>query len=131
MSLLRRLPHLTLLLSLTLSFFTSFSLPVFADSLADQKLCSEITDADLRAAAGCTSTATSPDSFITTIVNTLLLAVGFFAVIMIIFSGFQIITSAGNSTGVQKGKKTLIYALVGLVVSLSAYLIINYVLDLF
>lgn len=61
------------------------------------------------------------------IVNTvggiaILLSVAFVA-----FGGFKYATSAGDANGLQKAKNTILYALIGLAVSLSAYAIMNLV----
>lgn len=64
----------------------------------------------------------------TTIVNVLLFIIGAVSVIMIIFGGFRYVTSGGDSGGVTSAKNTILYAVVGLVVALLAYAIVNFVL---
>ena len=54
---------------------------------------------------------------------------GMIAVVMIIVSGIKMTTSAGNPGAVQKAKMTLLYAIIGLVIAILAYAIINFVLD--
>lgn len=105
-------------------------LTTLADSLAEQDLCDKITDDALRSAAGCSSSGTA-DSLAGTVVNFLLYGVGLASVVMLIFGAVQIATSAGNASNVEKGKKTIIYSLIGLIISVFAYAIVNYVLDLF
>lgn len=65
----------------------------------------------------------------TTIVNVLLFIIGAVSVIMIIFGGFRYVTSGGDSGGVTSAKNTILYAIVGLVVAVLAYAIVNFVLD--
>lgn len=65
---------------------------------------------------------------LTTITNILLFIVGALSVIMIIIGGLRYVTSGGNSTSVTAAKNTILYAIVGLVVSFLAYAAINYVL---
>lgn len=62
------------------------------------------------------------------IINWIIGIVGLLAVIMIIVSGFQMTVSGGNSAKVAKAKNTLIYSVVGLVIALLAYAIVNFVL---
>jgi len=62
------------------------------------------------------------------VINILLTVVGIVAVIMIIVGGIKYITSAGDSSGVSSAKNTILYAVVGLVVALMAFAIVNYVL---
>ena len=52
---------------------------------------------------------------------------GILAVVMIIVSGFQMSMSAGDAGAVTKAKNTLIYSVVGLVVSLFAFAIVTFV----
>ena len=67
------------------------------------------------------------DGLIKTVVNVLLWAVGILSVIMIIFSGFRYITSAGDSSKTKSAQSTLIYSVVGLIVAIMAYAIVNMV----
>ena len=55
----------------------------------------------------------------------LLFFVGGLSVIYIIVGGIQYITSAGNSGGTEKAKKTITYAIGGLALALSTGAIIN------
>lgn len=55
----------------------------------------------------------------------LLFFVGGLSVIFIIVGGIQYITSAGNSGGTEKAKKTITYAVGGLALALSTGAIIN------
>ena len=64
---------------------------------------------------------------IKTVVNVLLWAVGILSVIMIIFSGFRYITSAGDASKTKSAQSTLIYSVVGLIVAIMAYAIVNMV----
>ena len=64
---------------------------------------------------------------IKTVVNVLLWAVGVLSVIMIIFSGLRYITSAGDASKTKSAQSTLIYSVVGLIVAIMAYAIVNMV----
>lgn len=79
--------------------------------------------------AVCKSTADDANSLINTIVNLMIFFIGVVAVIVIIVSGFTYVTSNGNKEQVTKAKNTLTYAIVGLVVAILAYAIVNWVLD--
>lgn len=50
------------------------------------------------------------------------------AVIMVIYGGYQYITSAGNEEKATAGRQTLIYALIGIVIVLLSFVIVNAVL---
>jgi len=65
----------------------------------------------------------------TQITNTILAAVGLIAVIMLIFGGLRYIISGGDQKKVTDAKNTILYAIVGLIISLLAYAIVDFVLD--
>lgn len=68
------------------------------------------------------------DGLIKTVVNILLWAVGILSVIMIIFSGFRYITSSGDASKTKSAQSTLIYSVVGLIVAIMAWAIVNMVI---
>ncbi len=68
---------------------------------------------------------------IQTIVNVLLWVVGALSVIMIIFSGIRYVTSAGDAAKTKAAQNSLIYAVVGLIVAIFAWAIVNMVIDKF
>ena len=68
------------------------------------------------------------NSIITIIINTLLIVIGMVAVIMIIMGGISYATSQGDPSKVKKGKDTILYGIIGLVVALLAFAIVNFVL---
>ncbi len=84
--------------------------------------------------ANCAKGNGQPDDLqtqITTITNTLLLVVGIAAVIMLIVGGFQYIFSSGDQARVGSAKNTILYAIIGIVVALLAYAIVNFVVGRF
>jgi len=75
----------------------------------------------------CTGKKTDVNDIFKTIVNVLLFIVGVIAVIMIIVSGVRYTASAGNANSVAAAKNTLLYSIIGLVVAIFAYAIVNYI----
>lgn len=67
----------------------------------------------------------------TTITNVLLFLVGAISVIMIIFGGFRYVVSGGNATSISAAKNTILYAVVGIIVAILAYAVINFVITSF
>jgi len=65
---------------------------------------------------------------LTTIVNALLFIIGFLSVIMLIFGGLRYIISGGNAAAVTTAKNTILYAIVGLIIAIFAYAIVNFVI---
>lgn len=66
---------------------------------------------------------------VTNITNVLLFFVGALSVIMLIIGGLRYVVSGGNSTAVTAAKNTVLYAIVGLVISFLAYAAINFVIN--
>lgn len=72
---------------------------------------------------------TSFTSILKKIINILSLLVGAIAVIMIIVGGFRYVTSAGSDSATGAAKKTILYAIVGLVIVALAQVIVHFVLN--
>lgn len=70
-------------------------------------------------------------SRVRTIVNILLYILGAIAVVMIILGGIRYTTSNGDSSAITSAKNTILYAVVGLVVAILAYAIVNFVITSF
>ena len=87
---------------------------------------SEITSGMNATSAG-TSTPTDANVVIKNVTNIMFFIIGAIAVVMIIYSGIRYTTSAGNPAGVTAAKNSLIYSIVGLVVAILAYAIVNFV----
>ena len=64
---------------------------------------------------------------IKTIIDTLLFITGMVAVIMIVIGGLRYVTSNGDSNQASQAKNTILYAVIGLVVAIMAYAIVNFV----
>ena len=62
------------------------------------------------------------------VINIILSVLGIIAVIVIIIGGFTYMTSAGDSAKLTKAKNTILYGIVGLVIALLAFAIVNFVL---
>lgn len=69
-----------------------------------------------------------PGSIWTNIINTLIFVIGAVAVIMIVIGGFRYVISGGDSGQINSAKNTILYAVVGLVVALMSYGIVNFIL---
>ena len=77
---------------------------------------------------GVSETASDPQTLVKQFVNIFLFAVGALSVIMLIWGGIRYTTSAGDSNKVTAAKNTVWYAIVGLVVAILAYAIVNMVI---
>jgi len=68
------------------------------------------------------------NSIVRTIIDTLIFVIGMVAVVMIILGGISYATSQGDPNKVKKGKDTILYGIIGLVISLLAFAIVHFVL---
>lgn len=73
------------------------------------------------------NTPTDLNSIISKGVSVLLYVVGFAAVIMVIIGGFMYILSAGDSGKAAKAKDTILYAVIGIAITMLAYAIVSFV----
>ena len=91
--------------------------------------------AQTEAEAACADSATAKQElqngltgFIKNIINILLFIIGAIAVIMIIIGGIRYVVSNGDSSQTTAAKNTILYAVVGLVIAMMAYAIVNWVI---
>ncbi len=63
------------------------------------------------------------------IIDVVLGLIGLLAVIVIIIGGVTFVTSQGDAAKVTKGKNTILYGVIGLVVALLAFAIVNFALS--
>ena len=71
------------------------------------------------------------EAIMTNIINTILIVLGMIAVIMIIVGGIRYTTSNGDSSQIQSAKNTIMYAVIGLVVAILSFAIVNFVIGAF
>jgi hypothetical protein len=72
-----------------------------------------------------------PTGIFKTITNVLLFIIGAVSVIMLIIGGIRYVVSGGDSSAVTGAKNTILYAIVGIVVALLAYALVNFVIGSF
>lgn len=70
-------------------------------------------------------------SMVRIIINTLLIVLGMIAVVMIVIGGIRYTTSNGDSSAIKGAKDTILYAVVGLIVAIMSYAIVNFVVGAF
>lgn len=78
--------------------------------------------------------AAGPSSLVSSIriiTNTILFAAGVIAVVMLIIGGIKYATSAGDPKTTKSAQDTILYSVVGIVVALLGYAIVNFVLGQF
>lgn len=88
--------------------------------------CSQNSDT-----AVCKAQGDSLGPMITTVINILLYVLGAIAIVMIVIGGIRYTTSGGDSSGIKSAKDTILYSVIGLIVAMMAYTIVNFVLGRF
>lgn len=99
-------------------------------------LCPDGSESTTNDLTGCNDLSNSGGVFeeddlmstLTVIINVVVGVVGFVAVVMIIMGGISFATSQGDTSKVAKARNTILYGVVGLVVALLAFAIVNFVL---
>jgi len=122
----RTIVYFSLLSAVAASFLTIASAPAsmaFNMSISDGANSARGADqvADLFGAEGIFNTVT----------NVLLFVIGAISVIMIIIGGLRYVLSGGDSGNVTAAKNTILYAVVGIIVAILAYAIVNFVISSF
>lgn len=69
------------------------------------------------------------DSIIKNIIDFALMAIVVVSVFMLILGGFKYTTSNGDSNKVTSAKNTIMYAIIGLVIAIFSYAIVNFVVS--
>ncbi len=69
-------------------------------------------------------------TFIQSVVQVLVTLAGVIASLFFVWGGITYITSSGNPESLDRAKKTILYAAIGLVISIAALVITNVVTDL-
>lgn len=91
------------------------------------KHCDKMDEAQ-KAAAGCDLTGN--DNAVNNVVNIINVGIsigGILAIFFIVVGGIQIATSQGDPSKFSKGKNTILYAVIGLIVMLVSYAIVVFV----
>jgi len=66
--------------------------------------------------------------YITIVINVLLGLIGVVAVIMLIIGGFRYVLSQGDEKATKGAKDTILFAIIGIVVAILAFAIVNFVI---
>lgn len=94
----------------------------------DKEICSGL-DAEQAIAAGCSAGGeTELYKTVRSIFTVVISVIGVIAVIAVIYGGITFMTSAGDPGKITKGRRILIFGVVGVAVSLLAFAIVNFVL---
>jgi hypothetical protein len=104
-----------------------------SDCNADQITNNASTD-PLKAGAACSQGGSQKDTLFgnggifTVIANTLIFLIGAISVIYLIVGGLRYVTSGGDSKAVTAAKDTILYAIVGVVVAVVSFALVQFVI---
>lgn len=115
------------LLSILMLSLVALSGVIVQPVMAADDICSDGSiDEALKEAAGCNTSKTA-DAVVNSVLQVVTGFLALVAVCVMIFGGFTYITSTGDAAKVNKAKHIIMYGIVGLVVSLLAFVIVRFV----
>jgi cbb3-type cytochrome oxidase subunit 3 len=77
------------------------------------------------------NTSATFETIISKVITMVLELMGVIFLILAIYGGFKWMTAAGNEESVEKAKKTITNAILGLVIVLAAYAIVKFIVEIF
>lgn len=128
----------SLLIVPALALGLSLALPALQPATANAATCDTSAKSGLAGGAGCSqsekdqpSNLFGPDGIFKTVTNVLLYIIGAISVIMLIIGGIRYTISNGDSSAITNAKNTILYAVIGIVVAILAYALVNFVITSF
>lgn len=127
----------SLLIVPALALGLSFAGGIVSTPTALAAECPQGVEGGLGGGAGCAqgtgqqADLFGPSGIFKTITNVLLFIIGAISVIMLIIGGIRYVVSGGDSGAVTSAKNTILYAVVGIVVAILAYAMVNFVITSF
>ncbi len=110
--------------------------PASAEGVVNQVICPDGTKSNDGTYKGCSADQGGVQGqqddlmgVLNVVINVVLGVVGFVAVAMIIMGGISYTTSQGDAAKTTKARNTILYGVVGLVIALLAFAIVNFVLS--
>ena len=91
-------------------------------------VCSSSASPEVKKAAGCSGGSDDLPNVIINILNAIIGVAGFISVIWIIIGGVSYMTSAGDPSKTKKARDTILYACIGLIICVLAFVIVNFVI---
>lgn len=127
------------IISILLAIVTSLAFiaaPVYAST--SEEVCAKwrdelkktgITDPNYASLCGETSTEKDAQERVATILGTVFLWAGIIAVIVVVIGGVLYVTSQGDPQKTARAKNTILFAVIGLIVAISAFAIVQFILS--
>ncbi len=70
---------------------------------------------------------TDPNQVIGSLIKILLGFIGTLSLLFVVLGGYRLILARGNADEIKKGKETIVYAIIGVILSLMSYVIVSLV----
>lgn len=116
-----------LITALALTVFSFSFIPATTHAATD--ICSQDVPQEVKDANGCGGgSAANLEEVIVNIISGIVGALALVAVIFIVVGGINYMTSQGDPGKVKKAKDTILYAVIGLVIAVLAFAIVNFVI---
>lgn len=91
-----------------------------------EDVCSGDFPREVKEAAGCYTTATVPNVAVN-IINIVLGIIAVVTIFVVVIGGIMYVISAGDAGKLMMGKNMILYGIIGLVVALLAFAMVNFV----
>lgn len=122
----------SLLIAPVLALGVSLALPVLQPTTAHAQFDKGLQDgADSSKGKDQQTELFGDQGIFKTITNVLLFIIGAISVIMLIIGGIRYTVSNGDQAAVTSAKNTILYAVIGIVVAILAYALVNFVITSF
>ncbi|MBO4812766.1 hypothetical protein J5491_01305 [Candidatus Saccharibacteria bacterium] len=102
----------------------------FAASDPSTDVCNLDVPDSVKNANNCNGAKDGASDIIVNIINAVIGLLGIAAVIVIIIGGINYMTSSGETAKIEKAKKTILYAVIGLVIAVLAFAIVNFTIGI-
>ena len=122
------------IIAIIIAFFAASFIslkPADTHAISSVDICSQSgISKEVREANGCDGADASGDlrGVITGIINGVIGILGAVAAIFILIGGINYMTSAGDASKIEKAKKTILWAVIGLIIAALTFAIVNLVI---
>ena len=119
-----------------ITIITAFILSIFSLSFLlsptshAYDICSSSASDDIKQANGCSGTTTDLSDVIVNVIRGVVGILGAVAAIFIVVGAITYMTSSGDANKLKKAKDTILYAVIGLVVAVLTFAIVNFVIGI-
>ena len=119
----------TIIIAIALFLIPSIAFLSTTPTHAANSICGQSgVSKEIQAANGCDGEGDNLGAAVTSIINTVIGVLGIVATIFILTGGINYMTSNGEATKIEKAKKTILWATIGLVIAALTFVIVNFVI---